>query len=307
MTNPDTNTLNGALEQLGITMADNLVTMGVSDADPSDGLTTLASKILEIAPVPPVFDGITLTSDKSILSYADSEYATLSAQLTSSGSPASVSGETVTFEVRKSSDDSLVETLTGSTNSTGLATVSYYGKGSGDLYIKSSAQSITSTTYNIEDCKYWNDGSSVGSLEVGSNVSCTSNGTYITITTSTSGEKDVKLPVALTGDWEYDVELAENLPTNGQLTFKIGTGQQWGAFNYNDSISVNLGSSQSFNKSVQKGMVLKITYISGVMTVYWNNEQLTYKSLTLSSGVKMGYYTNNGRYQYIKDIKLKAL
>jgi hypothetical protein len=43
------------------------------------------------------------------------------------------------------------------------------------------------------------------------------------------------------------------------------------------------------------------------MTVYWNNEQLTYKSLTLGSGVKMGYYTNNGRYQYIKNIKLKAL
>ena len=54
-------------------------------------------------------------------------------------------------------------------------------------------------------------------------------------------------------------------------------------------------------------MVLKITYISGVMTVYWNNEQLTYKSLTLSSGVKMGYYTNNGRYQYLKNIKLKPL
>ena len=155
MTNPDTNTLNGALEQLGITMADNLVTMGVSDADPSDGLTTLASKILEIAPVPPVFDGITLTSDKSILSYADSEYATLSAQLTNSGSPASVSGETVTFEVRKDSDDSLVETLTGSTNSSGLATVSYYGEGVGDLSIHASARTFVSETYAIEDCLFY--------------------------------------------------------------------------------------------------------------------------------------------------------
>ena len=163
-------------------------------------------------------------------------------------------------------------------------------------------------TYSLEDCKYWNDGSGVGSLEVDSNVSCTSNGSYITITTSTSGEKDVKLPVALTGDWEYDVTLAETLPsTGGQLTFKIGTGQQWGAFNSNNTIVVNLGSSQNFNKTVQKDMAYKITYINGVMTVYWNNEQLTSKTLTLSSGVKMGYYTNSGRYQYIKDIKLKAL
>ena len=51
MTSPDTNTLNGALEQLGITMAENLVTMGVLDADPSDGLTTLAGKILDIEPI----------------------------------------------------------------------------------------------------------------------------------------------------------------------------------------------------------------------------------------------------------------
>lgn len=158
------------------------------------------------------------------------------------------------------------------------------------------------------DCLYWNDGSSVGSLEVGSNVNCTSNGSYITITSSTSGEKDVKIPVALSGDWEYDVELAENLPTTtGQLTFKVGTGQQWGAFNSNNAIIVNLGSSQNFTKSVQKGMILKITYINGTMAVYWNNEQLASKSLTLSSGVKMGYYTNNGRYQYIKNIKLKPL
>ena len=49
MTN-DTNTLNGALTELGETMADNLVAMGVADADASDGLTTLAQKILDVEP-----------------------------------------------------------------------------------------------------------------------------------------------------------------------------------------------------------------------------------------------------------------
>ena len=47
MTNPDTNTLNGSLEQLGITMADNLTTKGVT-ASATDGLTTLAGKVLDI-------------------------------------------------------------------------------------------------------------------------------------------------------------------------------------------------------------------------------------------------------------------
>lgn len=46
MTN-DTTTLNGALAKLGETMADNLTTQGVN-ASASDGLTTLANKILDI-------------------------------------------------------------------------------------------------------------------------------------------------------------------------------------------------------------------------------------------------------------------
>lgn len=44
----DTSTLNGALSELGETMAANLVTKGVTGASASDGLTTLAAKILNV-------------------------------------------------------------------------------------------------------------------------------------------------------------------------------------------------------------------------------------------------------------------
>ena len=44
----DTTTLNGSLAELGETMAANLVTKGVTGATASDGLTTLAGKILNI-------------------------------------------------------------------------------------------------------------------------------------------------------------------------------------------------------------------------------------------------------------------
>lgn len=44
----DTNTLGGALSELGETMAANLVTKGVTGASASDGLTTLAGKILNV-------------------------------------------------------------------------------------------------------------------------------------------------------------------------------------------------------------------------------------------------------------------
>ena len=46
----DNNTLNGALMKLGETMAENLEAMGVTDASPNDGLTTLAGKILTVEP-----------------------------------------------------------------------------------------------------------------------------------------------------------------------------------------------------------------------------------------------------------------
>ena len=44
----DTNTLGGALTELGQTMATNLTTKGVTGASASDGLTTLANKILNV-------------------------------------------------------------------------------------------------------------------------------------------------------------------------------------------------------------------------------------------------------------------
>ena len=127
MTN-DTSTLNGALQELGETMAANLVAMGVTDATASDGLTTLAGKILDISPVTPTL-AISLTADKSVLSYYDSESATLSATVTENGS--AKEGATVEFFKGGTSLG------TASTNSSGVATKTYSSTGAGDL---SSAQ-----------------------------------------------------------------------------------------------------------------------------------------------------------------------
>ena len=148
----DTNTLNGALRELGETMAANLTEQGVPSTY-DEGLTTLAGKILDIQGGGSSFDGISLTSDKDIISYYDEESATLTAQLLDGTSPAQVAGETVTFEVRKASDDSLVETLTADTDSSGEASVYYLGKGAGDLYIKcfSSDRMILAQTCEIQD------------------------------------------------------------------------------------------------------------------------------------------------------------
>lgn len=101
----------------------------------------------------PSFDAIELTSDKDIISAYDHESATLTAQLMSGTSPASVAGETVTFEVRKSSDDSLVEILTADTNGSGVAEYTYNSQGVGDVTITAECMNV-SEIYSIEDCYY---------------------------------------------------------------------------------------------------------------------------------------------------------
>ena len=161
-------------------------------------------------------------------------------------------------------------------------------------------------TYGLEDCKYWNDGTSVGSLEIGSGAICTSNGSYITLTTNTSGEKDVKLPVTLTGDWEFTTDIAE-LGTNQDLTFKVGSGSQWGAVDHSaNRITVNLGNGLNYyTKTISKDDTLKVTYVNGSMSVYWNDEYLTSRTVSISG--KMGYYQMSGRIAHIKNIKLKPL
>ena len=60
----DTNTLNGSLAQLGETLASNIAQKGVT-ASASDGLTTLASKILNIDDGSLFYDPCTSSNNKS--------------------------------------------------------------------------------------------------------------------------------------------------------------------------------------------------------------------------------------------------
>lgn len=147
MTN-DTTTLNGALRELGETIAANLTTQGVPSTY-DEGLTTLAGKILDISSGSTVAS-ISLTGSTSILSYADSDTLTLTATLLDSNS-SGVSGQTVTFYNGSTSMG------TTTTNSNGVATKTYSSTGAGDISFTASCSSISSETYVVEDCLYYDD------------------------------------------------------------------------------------------------------------------------------------------------------
>ena len=223
MTNPDTSTLNGALEQLGITMAENLVTMGVSDADPSDGLTTLAGKILDIGPSPTV-DSLTLvkSAGKQILSYADSgatpetEYCTLTATALDSNNQG-VSGQSVVFKVGTTT------VATETTDSNGEASYTYTSQGSGDVVLSAECSSLIQT-YSVQDCLYYDDASTDkhsnwDTTDSTDTISYDSTNKHYILTKTTSGDSFIKLTDSIipsNAKIEFDIRIGGNGSKNAQ-------------------------------------------------------------------------------------------
>lgn len=92
---------------------------------------------------------IELVSDKSILSYADSDVATLTATLHAYDNR----NKTVSFyKANSQGDDELIGT--GVTDSNGVAVCNndYVSQGVGDVYVKATSGSFVSEIYEVEDC-----------------------------------------------------------------------------------------------------------------------------------------------------------
>ena len=133
--------LNSSLQTLGQLMATNLQSKGVT-ANASDGLTTLANKILQVESSPLGYN-LELTSDKNILSFYDNESCTLTATLLDSNG--GVSGEEIVF---KANGGVLGTVITGDN---GVAQYTYQSTGGGDVTITAEGMNLTKTL-SIEDC-----------------------------------------------------------------------------------------------------------------------------------------------------------
>lgn len=134
--------LNSSLQTLGQLMATNLQSKGVT-ANASDGLTTLANKILQVGPTP-IGSNLKLTSDKNILSFYDNEYCVLTATLFDSNGNG-VSGEEIIFKA----NGGLLTTVI--TNDNGVAQCTYQSTGVGDVTITAEGMALQGTC-SIEDC-----------------------------------------------------------------------------------------------------------------------------------------------------------
>jgi hypothetical protein len=215
----DINTLNGALQKLGETMADNLVAKGVT-ASASDGLTTLAGKILDIQT-----GGSCYHIEFSEASYtAVGGSATLEVYLQENYAPKSSASVTVT-----GSDGSVYN---GITNSQGLAEITVSNI-TGTVTFTASYSNVTDTctvtvqTYLCYDACDSASGlsnyGSVYSVENNTNATITYDSTMNAYKISNTGGGAKLFPItALTGLTSLHLEAEFYLPSTTNRNTSCG-------------------------------------------------------------------------------------
>ena len=284
-------------------LVENLETMGVTGYDETDGLTTLINAVLEIGPTPPTPTpaSITLTADKSILSYADSESATLSATvLDSSSQPCE--GETVEFF-----KDS-VSMGTAVTNSSGIATKTYVSAGAGDVGFTAECGSLVTERYDVYDYPYYSD-----------NMQKIKN-TFIADTTTASDRTIYLSSFTFNSDVEIEFKL-KNIPNSWLIGFG-SNGTTWNAKglwfklqNYNQNKASIMyvdtgGSTRDVSITTDYGTSTVFTIKSeNINKIYWylDNVVKAYRdtSTSLPLGLRVDIFDNQD--YDIEYIKVKPL
>ena len=253
-----------------------------------------------------VVSSISLTSDKSILSYSDSETATLSATvLDSSNNP--LSGVTVTFYNGSTSMG------TSNTNSNGVATKQYASSNSGDVSFTAEVGSVTSTSTTISDI-YWY--SSDGTKLTGT-YSTGSDGSYSYVT---SLGDNLGFPTPPTSNFEFSCKAYRPTTTSTRnLLIEFGVSKSdtllcgWDSGSSSTTKNVRIYKrSGNTNTSIQNNTSplynngewtdFKISYIDGTVTLTIGETSI---STTFSTISRIGNYTTSA--SRIAELKIKEL
>ena len=166
----------------------------------SDVYQSVTSSTLNVTVSNIVPDSISLTSDKSILSYADSESATLSATVLDSNDDP-IENVTVTFYNGSTSMG------TATTNASGVATKSYSSSGAGDVSFSAEVGSLVSESFEVEDCKWYHTltDSSADSHLIRTGITCSYTSNGLNVTNGNWKELVFDTPITQGTSIEYDI------------------------------------------------------------------------------------------------------
>ena len=269
-------------------------------------------KNLKIKPLDS-YNGIELTTNKSILSYANNETCTLSAQLINNGNPVNISGVTVEFFNGNTSLG------TASTNSNGIATKTYNSQGIGNMTITAQADTYISNNVNIEDCYLYDIGNADKSNKFTThNTTLIHNTDHYEATTTLENGTVILYPNVDNYIAEFDMQSSTTGMGCGVFNstdnhYNAYYCKMWGTTThiYTSNGSGTETSKKSVNHSRQNDwyhMLVKKEGNSVTITVSRNGSQVVTYTQSISTGINLGMIESyNNRTFSFKNIKIKSL
>ena len=167
---------------------------------------------------------------------------------------------------------------------------------------------FSSEICSIEDCFFY--GLNTNAFTIPSDTTFSSNGEYITATTSTSGEKLVYLNHTLSNNdnWIFENEVAYKGTSEQLLAIIWNDNTYYGGAGYGENYVYSyMGSQTKKTHTVAIGDKFTVRRENGTTSAYINDELIESKTVSHKSTFKVGYFINKGRTQYYKNIKLKPL
>lgn len=170
----------------------------------------------------------------------------------------------------------------------------------------------------VEDCKWANDGSKNTNFNIGTNAVVTTDGEYVTIAQSGSGERYVTIPFEALSTDDFEFECIVDYTNSVTNAFTFGIFNQ-NSFTLSDNLYVNYSNSSRYfyNRICSTGSTPSFNLEDGdKITLKRQNEQWellvndvqVFSCLLSWNGVKtFGFYSGSGRKQIYKNLKIKAL
>lgn len=266
------------------------------------------------------YDGVIISeaNNKSVLSYADQDTASFSAQLTNNGSAVNISGVSVSFDIVDSNDTVVSHIGDGTTDSSGVAVcdTNYASTGAGDILVQAITSSVSSSTYNVEDCEDYQpmiDNSAESRWTIPSAVSSSSIFGYssdgwkfgnvssysrIIHNTSQTAPFSAEFTITEMGNASYSAPIVY-FYTNGNTT--PNTGFDFGPNN------IDYNATTVVNRRAVLGAVYRIEFLSSTVKLYENDVLLYTGSHSVTLPTNFEFHTGSSRYCRVKDFKIKPL